>query len=115
MGIEILESLYDQSTELKTLSGSNFEVICGDILADNVGQEKFDWVNQADFVLINSTCFDLKLIGKIARKASAMKIGSWLLSVSKQLPEANHWTCVLSVKLPMSWGDATVFVHKKIA
>jgi len=58
---------------------------------------------------------------KIAHRARRLKRGSWLVSLTKKLPSADEkfipnekdrdWECVLSVKLPMSWGPATVFVH----
>lgn len=61
---------------------------------------------------------------KIAEKASLMKVGSWMVTLTKKLPTADaifiredekrDWECALSVKLLMSWGHATVNIQKKI-
>ena len=60
---------------------------------------------------------------KICSKANKMKIGTFLISLTKKLPTSDvnyfpdekdrDWECILSIKLPMSWGPATVNVHKK--
>ncbi len=59
-----------------------FEVFHGDLL-------EFDWWSQADVVLANSTCFDFNLMLKIAEKASLMKKGSWMITLTKKLPTAD--------------------------
>lgn len=81
---------------------------------------KYDWSN-CDFVLANSTCFDMDLMQKIADKASLMKKGSWVLTLTKRLPSADikdesrrEWDCVYSIKKQMSWGVATVNLHHKV-
>jgi hypothetical protein len=83
----------------------------------------FDW-SDADFVLANSTCFDMNLMNKIAERASLMKIGTFMVTLTKKLPtsdplytreeERRDWECVLSIKKLMSWGHATVHIHRKI-
>lgn len=55
---------------------------------------------------------------KIAEKASLMKKGAWMITLTKKLPTADpiyqrdpskrEWECVLSLKMIMSWGYATV-------
>jgi hypothetical protein len=49
-----------------------------------------------------------------------MKPGSWIITLTKKLPtadplytrdaEARDWECLLSIKMTMSWGYATVNV-----
>ncbi len=88
-----------------------FEVYKGDLL-------EFDWWTNADLVLANSTCFDMKFMTLIAGKASLMKKGSWMITLTKKLPtadpvyakdvESREWECVLTIKMLMSWGYATV-------
>lgn len=83
----------------------------------------FDW-SDADFVLANSTCFTIDLMTKISEKASLMKKGSWMITFSKKIANADplqikdeekrDWECVLSIKKFMSWGAATVNVQRKI-
>ena len=67
------------------------------------------------------------MMEKLAKKASQMRVGTWLVSLTELLPTArmaedsddegapHEWTCVLSLKMPMSWGLATVNVQRKIA
>lgn len=60
IGIELLQSLFQKSVELKDTYEQNtntddsrptFEVFHGDLL-------EFDWWSNADIVLANSTCFE---------------------------------------------------------
>lgn len=61
---------------------------------------------------------------QIAQKASSMKVGSWMITLTKKLPTADplytrnpeerDWECVMSVKMTMSWGYATVNVQRKV-
>jgi hypothetical protein len=88
----------------------------GDILT-------YDW-SDVDFILANSTCFDMDLMHKIAEKASLCKIGTWFVTLTKRLPTSDpltvrdeskrDWDCVYSIKKYMSWGLATVNIHRKI-
>lgn len=129
IGVELLENLHKKSVEMKEVyegycqknrpgqTVPKFEVFQGDIL-------EFDWWTTSDLVLANSTCFDLSLMLKIAEKASLMKKGSWMITLTKKLPTADplytrdpdfrDWECVLSIKMVMSWGYATVNVQRKI-
>lgn len=92
----------------------SFEVIQGDIL-------EVDWSDSC-LVLANSTCFDSALMNKIALKCSQLKKGSWMFTLTKRLPTAEpdnelgivEWECVMSIKRQMSWGQATVHIHRKI-
>jgi hypothetical protein len=53
-----------------------------------------------------------------------MKKGAWMITLTKKLPNADpihirdpserDWECVLSLKMVMSWGYATVNVQRKI-
>ena len=58
---------------------------------------------------------------QIASKASLMKKGSWIITLTKKLPSADplytretedrDWECLLSIKMIMSWGYATVNIQ----
>ena len=61
----------------------------------------------------------------VCQAAKKCKKGTWFLTLTKRLPTADDslnrngedkrdWNCVLSIKLKMSWGLATINVHKKI-
>lgn len=93
IGVEILENLYCKSLEMKEVfqaavtnnrlaSHTKFEVYKNDFL-------EFDWWSEADLVLANSTCYDMCLMRKIAEKASLMKKGSWMITLTKKLPNAD--------------------------
>ena len=94
-----------------------FESYHGDLL-------EYDWWSEADFVLANSTCFEMALMTKICEKTALMKKGSWMVTLTKKLPssdpfvvrddEKRDWECLLSIKRQMSWGLATVHIHRKI-
>jgi hypothetical protein len=53
-----------------------------------------------------------------------MKKGAWMITLTKKLPTSDpiyckakavqDWECVLSLKMPMSWGFATVHIQRKI-
>jgi hypothetical protein len=53
-----------------------------------------------------------------------MKKGAWMITLTKKLPSADptyikeeekrDWECLLSIKQSMSWGPATVNIHRKI-
>lgn len=93
-----------------------FKVEKGDLL-------KYDW-SDADFVLANSTCFEQSFMVQIASEASKMKVGAWMITLTKKLPSADpnyikeeekrEWECLSSIKLEMSWGPATVNVQRKV-
>ena len=62
----------------------------------------------ADLVLANSTCFDMNLMNKVAEKAQLMKVGSFMITLTKKLPTSDqlitkdtskrNWDCVYSIK-----------------
>ena len=91
-----------------------FKVDLGDILRAN-------W-SEADFIVANSTCFSEDLMQGMAEAASKCKKGSWFVTLTKRLPTSDvkygedkkEWNCELSIKLKMSWGLATINVHRKI-
>ena len=68
-GIEILDDLYTQSLKIKQIYNSakwegkksKFDLLHGDMF-----DEGFNWAQDADLVLIPSTCFDVDLMRKLA-------------------------------------------------
>jgi hypothetical protein len=60
---------------------------------------------------------------KIQEKASFLKKGAFIVTLTKKLPAADpyynknllikEWECLFSIKKQMSWGKATVNVHRK--
>jgi SAM-dependent methyltransferase len=118
IGIEILEGLFTLSTaavvsynvkgKAKGLD-SQLQTLKGDFL--NV---KFkDW-RDGDVVFCNSTCFDDKIMDKLALIANGMKKGSFFITLTRRLP-TNDFVVLEHELHRMSWGDATIFIHQKIS
>lgn len=116
-GIEILSGLFESSLEIQKLYNSSFQGIirwnvspavrlhCNSIL-------DHDWSN-GDIVFANSTCFDSSLMEKLSKKAEELKPGSVFISFTKSL-SSDKFTVVDKCKYTMSWGPATVFVHRRL-
>ena len=64
---------------------------------------------------MNSTCFTQDLVDKITIKAiNECKSGTIIISFTKKLWDlGNDWECNNGFKRLMSWGIATVYVHRK--
>ena len=83
------------------------ELINGDFL-------NFDW-EESSLVFANSTCFSNELMTKMSKKADTLKKGTFLITFTKCLPDlSSDWKIREPFKKEMSWGIATVFVHRKI-
>ena len=126
IGIEYLDALYDLSQEVKqvydksidekfnaykqlfTLSRPNkIEFIRGDFLKER-------W-EDTSVMFANSTCFNKELMSAIAAKANKeCKSGTIIITFTKRLDSLDHeWEFKDGFKRIMTWGIATVYVHKK--
>ena len=84
------------------------EFVRGDIL-------KSDW-SYADICFANSTCFSHDLMSSMAKCASKMKVGSFFVTLTKELDSrSGTWEVLDSTRYRMSWGPATVFIQRKVA
>jgi hypothetical protein len=81
----------------------NFE--CGDIL-------KKYWLD-GTLVFANSTCFDPHLMWDISKIAKMLPKDTLFITTTKRLPDYFNWDVLECYKTTMSWGDATVYIHKK--
>jgi len=70
-----------------------------------------DW-SDATFFFANSTCFDMGMMGRIAD--CPFPADSFAITLTKSLP-GEKWTVLESFRRPMSWGEATVFIHRRNA
>jgi len=85
----------------------DYEVINGDFL-------QYDW-SDASFVFANSTCFTPELMSSLATKAEDLKPGTFFVTFTKRLPGlSNNWELRDGFRRLMSWGIATIYIHKKI-
>ena len=90
-------------------------------------KQKYNWT-KANIILANSTCFPSKLMVNLARCAEQMKkglliitiiiiiitiiIGSIVITFTSSLP-SEEFTIFDERQFSMSWGTATVYIHKR--
>lgn len=86
----------------------DIEIVNGDFL-------QYDW-SEAGFLLANSTCFSPELMGKLSEKAeNELRKGSIFVTFTKKLPNlSENWEIKDGFRRVMSWGIATVYVHRKL-
>lgn len=120
-GYEILESLHSASVnaahilEKKVESSSELQDHYDNMELNfehkNIMNKGFSMKN-CNIGFANSTCFDKKLMQTLANKAEKMEKGSYFITFTKSLPSEN-WTILEKKIYKMSWGDATVIIHRK--
>jgi SAM-dependent methyltransferase len=118
VGIEFLPGLYDVSQALlKKLL--NMEEMQQQIAAKNFPiefvLEDFQYVDfsEADIVHVNATTLNPVLWGRLEIKLNQLKSGARVMVSTKKL-DAVYFEKIYQAILPMSWGDCTVFIYKKI-
>jgi hypothetical protein len=73
-----------------------------------------DW-SEASLLFANSTCFSLELMEALNKKAEETKVGTFFVTFTKKLPSlSDKWVIYDSFRRLMSWGIATVYIHKKV-
>jgi len=128
IGIELLENLHNLAVTIKEkfdenlrflreenpnfipdfTDENNIELVCGDFLAA-------DW-KEASFVFANSTCFSPDLMQSLTKKAEELPVGAVFVTFTKRLPMLpENWEVNSGFRRLMSWGIATVYVHKKLS
>ena len=118
-GIELLHSLHDAALEVldvwrlpstqDRLPPESLDVHIEFIRGDCT---ELDW-SDGDVVFINCVVFDEPLMLKLAAIADDMKLGSFVLTCTHRLP-SYKWLLLESVVEDMSWGQATVYIQKKV-
>lgn len=127
IGIEYLENLHNIGLNIKEKFDENFkifreeneeiipnfinnqsiELINGDFLA-------YDW-KDASFIFANSTCFSPELMVSLSKKADELPVGAIFITFTKRLPSlSNNWEINSGFRRLMSWGIATIYIHRKI-
>ncbi len=120
-GIEVLDMLHDGARELLDLWDRTKDSLLW--LTEGQRQTRVDLVNEdflakefsladAELVFMNSTCFDEEMLLKIAHKADKMDQDTFLVSHTKRLPSV-HWEVLEKLELMQSWGECTVFIHRR--
>lgn len=118
-GIEILDGLHKLSNEILDYWNKEIkhkvditekqrdtvvEFICGNAM-------EVEWEKEATVAFANSTCFSDGMMKSIAEKGEKMKPGSFFVTFTRRLP-SKRWQVLEYERHLMSWGEATVFIHK---
>lgn len=119
-GIELLEELHKGAKEVQAIydsKGKNeleraYDTVVEMRQGDMLDKEVKSW-SDGDVVFMNSTCYDDKLMTKLAHLAVEMKRGSFVITLSKKLPSKDFQICEYEMH-DMSWGTATVYIQQKI-
>jgi len=75
---------------------------------------KHDW-SECSFVFANSTCFSNELMLELSKKAEELVEGTFFVTFTKRLPcLSENWLTKPGFRRMMSWGYATIYVHRKI-
>ena len=120
-GIEILDLLHDGARELsdkwdRSKDGLLFfkeeqrqteiDLINEDFLSDDLS------LADAYLVYMNSTTFEQDMLLKLASKCEKMEGETFVVTHTKRLPSV-HFDVVEECRLMQSWGECTVFIHKR--
>ena len=116
IGIELLETLYKASIEIKQLFEKDYnndkkpdiEFINGDFLKQDL--------SKSSVIFINSTTFSDKLLGDLADKFNnECDQGCLVVNTTMELSklDKNKWEFLPYFRRYMSWGIATVNVYKR--
>lgn len=117
VGIEILESLHNAARGVVDRYNKEFrQYLCatqsqhasvfhGSLL-------KFDW-SDGDVVFANSTCFDDELMEDLSVTAERLKPGAFVITFTKGLT-SDMFEVLERKRYKMSWGPATVFIHRRL-
>ena len=73
---------------------------------------KIEWWKECDVAFANSTCFDRKLMRTISKQSEHMDKGTFFITFTKELC-FDSWEVLDAKRYNMSWGAATVFIHRK--
>jgi len=115
VGLEVLQPLVDASREAQLVyetkrpaDGADVEFYCADI----TDLDAYDW-SDGTVVFANSTCFDERLMSKLADLAERLRPGAFVVTLTRRLPSPLFH--VDDSKLyQMSWGGATVVIQHRL-
>ena len=73
---------------------------------------EYDWTD-GDVIFANSTCFDDNLMMSMSKMAEGCKPGAIFVTFTKGL-NSKAFELLERKRYTMSWGPATVFIHRKL-
>ena len=126
IGIEYLENLFRLSLEIK----NTYDRTIRDKFENNQQLFNFETPNQIEFlqgdflkhnwedtsiIFANSTCFSLGMMQNIASKANKeCKSGTIIITFTKRLTNlSTDWELRDGFRRIMTWGIATIYVHRR--
>ena len=117
VGIEILDGLHEAAVRVVDRYNKKFRHLLDTSLSQHASVyhgslEDFDW-SDGDVVFANSTCFDDSLMKSIGRLAEKLRPGAVLITFTKGI-ESDKFELMDRKRYRMSWGPATVFVHRRL-
>lgn len=115
-GIEILEGLHNAGIEVVHRYNRYFKQLLlhttdNDVVLKHGSILDLDW-SDGDLIFANSTCFDENLMGRVSELAERLKPGSFVVTFTKGL-ESPAFEVMERKRYRMSWGPATVFIHRR--
>ncbi len=128
VGIEYLEKLHYIGLEIKNKYDNKFEEIFKqyeDLFPNYSNFPKLELINgdfllsnwkDASCIFANSTCFSTELMNSLTKKADEeLQPGTFFITFTKRLPHLSNdkWEVREGFRRLMSWGIATVYVHRK--
>ncbi len=118
IGIEILQGLHNQAFKITERYNKSFRQLLDASQRQHAAVYMgsfldFDWTD-GDVVFANSTCFDEDLMAKLSRMAEGLKPGAVLVTFTRGLTYMQKFELLQKKRERMSWGPATVFIHRRL-
>ena len=119
IGIEILSGLHDQAFHITQRYNQSFRHLLDGGQRQHAAVYKgslleYNW-SDGDVVFANSTCFDDNLMNDMSKMAQQLKPGAIVVTFTRGLTGIEGNFEVLEKKREkMSWGPATVFIHRRL-
>jgi hypothetical protein len=127
IGIEFLESLHSIALKTQSKYSNTIDNIMlqNPSLFEGFAQKVPIFFKNSDFlevpwtdaslILFNSTCYSIDLMVNIGKKATKeCQSGTILISFTKRIPFlTTDWELRDGFRRIMSWGVATIYIHKK--
>ena len=120
VGIEIMSSLHEASVRVLNSYNRHMRLLVEGSRAGSRSVEFIrgsflheDW-SDGDFVFANSTCFEDELLETVGQRAVNLKPGSVIVTFTRGFEFCEHLELVSRFKMNMSWGEATIFIHRRI-
>jgi hypothetical protein len=114
IGIELLKDLYELSKSL--LDKPREDLLCKDInfILGDILEYQYDYENTS-LLFANCKTFDKSLMNSIAAKLKQMPKDVIFITTTQTINDYDEdWEIIDRIKRLMSWGSATIYIHKKI-